>query len=439
MILDTIILNVNMGLGLIDENLDGLMDYFKEVPLAFNLVGMAKAIGLAIAIGVASYEAYMMMLGKRGVDVMKILRILILAICISSSGWIAKALQTPGEELMTEARAAHHQAYQNVLAKEYVVSLQQEAYVRKLKTAVDSVRSKERIAELTDWSSIDIASGLVTKINEIALGELNALGKKGAAATEAFICEWIQFLIRFIGEVIFQMIYYALLVTQRVALYVMTLFMPVAFALSLAPPYKSAWSQYISKFLSVSLWGFVIYVMMFFVDNVLYYFIDLDSQSYQNLLQQSMGGGWDDIATLGIQGVGSTCMYVVAMLIGAKVLSMAPEMAGWLIPGGVSSGSGGMAAGAAIGAAAGAVSMAAGVAGAGAGVVMKAPNAIGGATAAGMAVSNNNNATVGQAVAHGILSQTSFGKTADQSSHTSQPFIEFGHKPSKGSAPLNGN
>lgn len=273
---DFILLNVNMGLGLIDENLEGLMDYFKEVPLSFDMIGLAKSVALCLAFGMASYEAYMMMLGKRGMDVMKILRMIILSLCISFSGTIAKALEQPGETLMEEAREIHQQKYQEVLAKEKEAVKLQDKYVNKLKTAVDSVRSIERKQELTDWDAIDVVSLGITKVNEIALGELNALAKKGAESTEAFICEWIGFLIRFVGEVIFQMTYYALLVSQRIILFLMSLFLPLAFALSLAPPYKSAWSQFISKFLSITLWGFVIYIMMFFVDHILWYFIDLD-------------------------------------------------------------------------------------------------------------------------------------------------------------------
>ena len=428
MILDTILINVNMGLGLIDENLDSLMSYMKEVPLAFSLVGMAKSIGLAIALGVGAYETYMMMLGRRCMDVMKLLRILILALCISNSGWIAKALQEPGEILMEDARDAHQQVYAEVLEREKKASDLQEQYVTKLKNVVDSVRTEERMAILTKWDLEDLAEFVLTsgasKVGDLIKGEVNSMAKEGSAATIAFICEWLQFLIRFIGEVIFQMIYYAMLVTQRIALYLMSMFMPIAFALSLAPPYKSAWSQYISKFLSISLWGFVIYIMMFFVDNILMYFIQLDCQGYEKLLATNISGSWESVANLGIQGVGSTCMYVVAMLIGAKVLSMAPEVAGWLIPGGVSSSMGGMAGSAATGIAATAGSVAGsvtgGAIGSAAGGLVKTYGAAGTAVAV-----HKQGGTKWQAMRHAIISQTSFGKAADAGSKTSSPFTDW--------------
>lgn len=424
MIVDTILLNVNMGLGLIDENLEGLMSYMKNVPLAFSLVGMAKSIGLAIALGVGAYETYMMMLGRRGMDVMKILRILILAICISNSGWIAKALQEPGDILMRDAKAAHDAAYSQVLAKEKEASAAQEKYVNRLSEVIDSVQAKKREA-VTDIKFSDGIGEAIDKLGDMVSGEINSLMKKGVSALVSFICEWIQFIIRFVGEVIFQMIYYGLLVAQRIALYLMSLFMPIVFALSLAPPYKSAWAQYISKFLSITLWGFVIYVMMFFIDHILMYFISLDCKGYADLLAACTDDSWEHVATLGIQGVGSTCMYVVAMLIGAKVLSMAPELAGWLIPGGVSSSAGSVAGAMAMGAATGTAAVASGTVAmvhGGTSAVTRYGAGVAGATAA----AEQQGASPGHALLHGIISQTSFGKAADAGGKTGTPFTDWG-------------
>lgn len=43
---------------------------------------------------------------------------------------------------------------------------------------------------------------------------------------------------------------------------------------------------------------------------------------------------------LGLQGIGSNCMYAMGMLVGAFILRFVPEVASWLIPGGVSSSAG---------------------------------------------------------------------------------------------------
>ena len=95
------------------------------------------------------------------------------------------------------------------------------------------------------------------------------------------------------------------------------------------------------------------------------YYLKSDLTAYNQLLHNA--ADWNNIGALGMQAIGTTCMYVVGMLAGAKILSMVPEVCSWLIPGGVSSGAGSMAAGTsggAAGAATGGASTAASVAGA---------------------------------------------------------------------------
>ena len=46
-------------------------------------------IGLCIALGVGANECFQMMLGRRGLDVMKLLHIVIISMCISFAGSIA--------------------------------------------------------------------------------------------------------------------------------------------------------------------------------------------------------------------------------------------------------------------------------------------------------------------------------------------------------------
>ena len=91
---------LTIGLPAIDESLEKLltaMETFPNVAVLGDAVSMAKALGLCLALCVGSYECWMMMLGRRGMDVMKLLRIIGISLCISSSSWICSALQVPKE------------------------------------------------------------------------------------------------------------------------------------------------------------------------------------------------------------------------------------------------------------------------------------------------------------------------------------------------------
>ena len=51
-------------------------------------------------------------------------------------------------------------------------------------------------------------------------------------ATETKVSEWINDVIRFVGELIFQMSYYGILVAQRIFMAIRMIFCPIMFALS---------------------------------------------------------------------------------------------------------------------------------------------------------------------------------------------------------------
>ena len=101
--MDLLFIPLTIGLPAIDESLEKLltaMETFPNVAVLGDAVSMAKALGLCLALCVGSYECWMMMLGRRGMDVMKLLRIIGISLCISSSSWICSALQVPGIRYM---------------------------------------------------------------------------------------------------------------------------------------------------------------------------------------------------------------------------------------------------------------------------------------------------------------------------------------------------
>ncbi len=239
------------------------------------------------------------------------------------------------------AKAANKQ----VATLERAVATKQQEYM-------DSLRSQQSKQE-EQKAAQDAATedGLLDKIQHSVenIGiSIQNYAKQAAVLMETKISEWANDVIRFIGEIIFQMTYYGMLVGQRIFLSVLKLFCPIMFALSIVPPWRNAWSQWISKYLSISLWGFLVYLIVYYIDFLVMYYLKSDLIAYNQLLHNA--ADWNNIGALGMQAIGTTCMYVVGMLAGAKILGMVPEVSSWLIPGGVSSGTGTMAAGVAGGA-----------------------------------------------------------------------------------------
>ena len=339
-----------MGLPAIDQSLDKLlvaMEAFPNVAILGDTISFARMLGLVLALCIGSYECWMMMLGRRGMDVMKLLRIIGISMCISSSSWICSALQVPGKSLEATTKAMAMAKNKEVAALELKVAQKQGEYLERLRAVQDSISTAKQIAEIGEdanwWDK------LVYNVEN--LGEtINNYAQRAAVAAETKVSEWINDVIRFVGELIFQMSYYGILVAQRIFIAIMIVFCPIMFALSLAPPWNSAWSQWMSKFLSLTLWGFVTYMCLYYIDFILMYNLQEDLVAYNHLLHGTVNS-WEQIGALGLQGIGSNCMYAMGMLVGAYIIRFVPEVASWLIPGGVSSGAASPAGSVAMGAA----------------------------------------------------------------------------------------
>lgn len=333
-----------MGLGVIDESLNGLLTAMENMPAALSLpsmMGYAKMIGLCIALGVGANECYQMMLGRRGMDVMKLLHIIIISLCISSAGTICKIAREPGKLLEGIAKGGMGTMNDQVMKEEQLVAQLQEDYINKVR---ESIQQMEQAKEAANAQSED---GWIEKIKNSLEESVQHIGntiKEYTLVLETKICEWISLILRLIGEVLLQAILYGLLVAQRIFMHLLEMVAPVMFAISLAPHFKSAWSQWLSKYISLSLWGFVTYVCMYYVFFIIWYNLKQDQTAYMELMK-SVSGEDAQVAAMGMQAVGSTCMYLIGVLVGVKVLAMVPEAASWLIPGGVSSSAGSAAAG----------------------------------------------------------------------------------------------
>lgn len=328
-----------MGLPAIDESLMKLlaaMETFPKSAVLGNVVDFAKMIGLCLALCMGSYECWMMMLGRRGMDVMKLLRIAGLSICISCSTYICSALREPGHQLEMVAKMMAEDKNKQVAALELKVAQKQDDYLKRLRQVQDSIETAKQVQAIGEdahwWDK------LIYNMENLG-STINNYAQRAAVAAETKVSEWINDVIRFVGELIFQMSYYGMLVAQRIFMTILATFAPIMFALSIVPPWSNAWAQWMGKYLSLSLWGFVVYFCLYYIDFILMYNLMEDIKAYDTLLRGTVNS-WQQIGALGLQGIGSNCMYAMGMLVGAYVLRFVPEVASWLIPGGISSSAG---------------------------------------------------------------------------------------------------
>lgn len=328
---------VGMGLPSIQDSMMSLLEAMDSVPkFVGDFTTMAKIIGCCIAMGVGANEAYMMILGRRAVDVMKLLNIVIISLCIANSGFIVGGLKSITHSIEQIASEQAMTKNEEIATMEKELSVIQGEYLDRLRAIQDSARAAERAAELGDDPDVlDEISYALSHMGDMINDQL----KKAAFALETTITELINEAMRFIGQVLFQCALYGTLLAQRCFMAILGCICPLMFALSLAPPWRSAWSQWMSKYITVGLWGWVAYICLFYTLFIFQYCIEQDMKVYEHLTPANT---WEEIGMLGLQGLGSSCLYLLACLIGVKLFNFVPEVASWVIPGGVSSGAGAM-------------------------------------------------------------------------------------------------
>ena len=65
---------------------------------------------------------------------------------------------------------------------------------------------------------------------------------------------------------------------------------------------------------------------LYYIDFILMYNLLEDIKAYDTLLKGQVDS-WQNIGALGLQGIGSNCMYAMGMLVGAYVIRFVPEVA----------------------------------------------------------------------------------------------------------------
>ena len=260
---------LTMGLPAIDESLMRLltaMETFPKSAILGSAISFAKMLGLLLALCMGSYECWMMMLGRRGMDVMKLARIIGLSLCITYSSYICESLKMPGKGLEEVTRQMAQSKNREVAALELKVAQKQDDYLKRLRQVQDSIETAKQVQEIGEdahwWDK------LIYNMENLG-STINNYAQRAAVAAETRVSEWINDVIRFVGELIFQMSYYGMLVAQRIFMTIMATFAPIMLALSIVPPWSNAWAQWMGKYLSLSLWGFVVYFCLYYIDFIL--------------------------------------------------------------------------------------------------------------------------------------------------------------------------
>lgn len=310
-----------------------------------NFTSVARSLGAALCLCVAGAECFPMILGRKGMNILAIIRVAIVALCITFSPAICSGLKTPTKAMKEVAQSVCESKFAGVSVLENKVIYASWKYTEAVYGGFSEAEVSNNQVQKTDNGIMDTLKEIGADITE-ALTYVKNLCMKSFLLQEIVIVNFIIKIVRYIGLVIFQVSVFSVILGSICFSALLQMWAPIAFALSLVPAFKNAWSQWLSKFVSVNLWGFVAYFTMSYVTLILEYALGKDLAVYESLLANQVDKNILEMAGgIAGQAIGTTCTYIVGCLCGAALIAKTPEVASWLVPGGISSGFEGGAAG----------------------------------------------------------------------------------------------
>ena len=324
---------LDIGINSIDNNLINICNNIHL--FVQNACSDTYSIGSSVAVlcctFVWGYECFEMILGRRMADILRILRPIILGFFCSSGVWsgFLASVSYPGQVLEARTRAIAN------AQDSKVAELEKKVY-DKFDEVKKKLEEKQVEADMAKDASKDqdksFKQVIVDKVDEWIDAAKN-IGKKYTAILESLVAHWVNIAIRWLGGIVWQVSYAGILITKEVFLALLGMFGPIAFALSIADPWRDAWANWLMKYLSVSLWGFIAYLMIAAADQIQMYSLQVDLAV--------LNKGANDLNTLisiGWGMIGTSCNILVSYLTGAYLLRFVPEIASALLPAGAAAG-----------------------------------------------------------------------------------------------------
>lgn len=327
----------NIGINLFDEEIDDVIFQTNEFLTDATFIGgsgpfwwileCCMALGALFALILAGGMAYKMMVKGEPFDVLKILRVLGIAIVmfwwyphggtggsvLGVLSYIPNCIGSYTHDLY-EIEAAQVQAKFDELQAPLKQRQDSINYYQKTAMVVINGFQKSSEADITQYFGYQKLSDSEKKACDFYL-----------KSTYTGLMVGLDKIVMFLALALFKVGWWGTIYVQQILLGMLTIFGPLMWAFSILPKWESAWAKWITRYLTVHFYGAMLYFVGFYV--LLLFDIVLSIQ-YENLSSINQDG-----FTGYLQNSFMTAGYLlVASLVSMKCLNLVPDLAAWMIP-----------------------------------------------------------------------------------------------------------
>lgn len=133
------------------------------------------------------------------------------------------------------------------------------------------------------------------------------------------ISNFLDKILEFIGNFIWRVALYSTLMIKEISLAFLFIFGPLSFALSVYDPWRDAWAQWVTRYISFQFYGFVAY-------HIMTASLMIISYGVQNDIKVLSQPGFPEAFSF-------SAMYTLfGYLVGAFALKIVPEVVSWVVP-----------------------------------------------------------------------------------------------------------
>lgn len=295
--------------------IEGLGNTISE--LFGSFIGISTVLAGTFALIFLGIESYKMMMGETELRVNTILRPFLIGLVIMLWVPFLGVIDAPCNALTQAGKEIFENQIQTVNQLQRTRAAIADSITMKI--VKQSAESEEAEALSTDEEVHRLGirlDGIVDKIQNLGIYVVGKIRQILFSFFETIIITiWqaIVYLIMFLGMIFFKSI--------------LAIVGPLAFAFSLLPSWRDAWSTWVSKYISVSLYGFIAYIDLAVSMAIIQYGIedDIDVLTQANLEDEAF-----TLFTCFASGFHNN--FIPALIVSAISLLLIPKIAEWIVP-----------------------------------------------------------------------------------------------------------
>ena len=328
-----------IGINLFDEEIDDVIFQTNEFLTDATFIGasgpfwwileMCMALGALFAIIMAAGMAYKMMVKGEPFDVLKIIRVLGIAIVmfwwyphggngasvLGALAYVPNCIGSYTHDLYEIEAAQVQQKLDNLMPLIYQRDTLLTSNMANYKTASEGMNS-----------TAEAISGVVSDNSVVTESQVNG-SKAWISSSYAGLIVMIDKIVMFLALVIFRIGWWATIYIQQIMLGMLTIFGPIMWAFSILPKWEGSWAKWITRYLTVHFYGAMLYFVGFYVLLLFDIVLSIQTEDLQAIINSP------ENFTGYLKNAFMTAGYLlVASLVSLKCLNLVPDLAAWMIP-----------------------------------------------------------------------------------------------------------